>query len=228
MASPPMQISPSWKSSSRLMQRRSVVVPEPLGPITTSASPRFTSVEIDFSTWWSPYHFDTPRISISLAGIVHAPFEIAADAGEGEADDEVDERHGAEDLEGREGALDDLLADVGDVREPDDRDQRRALHDHDAGVDERRPCHAHGLREHDIAEDPGGREAHRARRFPLALGNRENSGAEYFGHEGAEVDADHHDAARARLHSHVRIRQRVVHREKQHQERHAAYDVEID
>ena len=49
-------ILPFWCSSSRLMQRIIVDLPEPDGPQMTMRSPRMTLRLMSFSTWNSPYH----------------------------------------------------------------------------------------------------------------------------------------------------------------------------
>ena len=41
------------------MQRKNVDLPEPEGPTRQSTSPRLTSSEIDFNTWFEPYALET-------------------------------------------------------------------------------------------------------------------------------------------------------------------------
>src|SRR6201995_5009222 len=53
---PSTTISPSWNSSSALMQRISVDLPEPDGPQITMRSPLPTVRSMSRSTWKSPYH----------------------------------------------------------------------------------------------------------------------------------------------------------------------------
>src|ERR1700761_5290404 len=53
---PSTTISPSWNSSSALMQRISVDLPEPEGPQITMRSPLPTARSMSRSTWKSPYH----------------------------------------------------------------------------------------------------------------------------------------------------------------------------
>src|SRR5919106_4838399 len=50
MVSPPTAISPSSYSSSRLTQRRKVVLPEPLAPMIATTSPSCTSRSMPLST----------------------------------------------------------------------------------------------------------------------------------------------------------------------------------
>jgi hypothetical protein len=61
-----------------------------------------------------------------------------------------------------------------------------------------------------------------------ACRNREHRASEHFGHERGEVQRDDRDAAGQRLERYAGVGQRVVHREQQHQQRHAAHQIEID
>ena len=52
--SPSIVMLPSSIVSSRLIARQRVDLPDPLGPMTTTTSPRATVVVMSFSTWSSP------------------------------------------------------------------------------------------------------------------------------------------------------------------------------
>ena len=57
---PSTVMRPSWYSSSALMQRMSVLLPEPEGPQMTMRSPRATVRSMSRSTWKAlPYHLLT-------------------------------------------------------------------------------------------------------------------------------------------------------------------------
>ena len=60
-------ILPFWCSSSRLMQRIMVDLPDPDGPQMTMRSPRMTFRLMSFSTWKSPYHLCMPTISMATS-----------------------------------------------------------------------------------------------------------------------------------------------------------------
>ena len=64
---PSTTIRPFWCSSSRLMQRIMVDLPEPDGPQMTMRSPRMTFRLMSLSTWKSPYHLFMPTISIATS-----------------------------------------------------------------------------------------------------------------------------------------------------------------
>src|SRR5262245_27151267 len=71
---PSTTIRPCWCSSSRLMQRIMVDLPEPDGPHTTMRSPLVTRRLISRSTWKSPYHLCTPTISMATSVLSGAGF----------------------------------------------------------------------------------------------------------------------------------------------------------
>src|SRR5437016_10715673 len=103
-----MAIVPLSYSSSRLMQRKSVVLPEPLGPITTTTSPGLTASETPRSTSMAPKRLR--RLVISRIGRCclsgkssmaeeDASFKVSAIEREGIADAEIDRRRPDKDLE---------------------------------------------------------------------------------------------------------------------------------
>src|SRR5579859_7621646 len=59
------------------MQRMAVDFPDPDGPMITTFSPRRTVRLIPFSTWKSPYHLLTSRISMIGAPSAAARFCVA-------------------------------------------------------------------------------------------------------------------------------------------------------
>ncbi len=64
---PSTMILPFWCSSSRLMQRIMVDLPEPDGPHTTMRSPRMTLRLMFLRTWKSPYHLFMSLISMATS-----------------------------------------------------------------------------------------------------------------------------------------------------------------
>src|SRR3954468_6083721 len=66
-STPSTTIWPRWCSSSRLMQRIRVDLPEPEGPQMTIRSPRLTVRLMPFRTWNSPYHLWTSIRSIAIS-----------------------------------------------------------------------------------------------------------------------------------------------------------------
>src|SRR5580700_6290394 len=137
---------PRSYSSSRLMQRRSVVLPEPLGPMTTTTSPGCTDSDTLRNTVCSPNRLVTPAISsigrrrVSGASMAKdcASLKVSSIEGQSIADAEIDRRGADEDLERRERAFDDLAARHRQLPQADDRDQRGRLNQADAEADKRR------------------------------------------------------------------------------------------
>src|SRR5215472_9948500 len=98
------------------MQRSSVVLPEPLGPITTTTSPGATDSDTSHSTCAAPKDLLTPEISsigrcaggrTSMA-VKDAPLEMSAIERQGIADAEIDRASSDKNLKRRERAFDDL------------------------------------------------------------------------------------------------------------------------
>src|SRR5262249_23274900 len=101
------------------MQRSSVVLPEPLGPITTTTSPGLTASDTSRITSTAPNRLCSPTTSsigrceqsraTSMAD-EGASFKVPSIEGESIADAEINRCRADEDLERREGALNDLTA----------------------------------------------------------------------------------------------------------------------
>src|SRR3984893_7571042 len=176
--SPSMAIVPLSYSSSRLMQRSSVVLPEPLGPITTTTSPGVTASDTSRNTSTAPKRLCRAVISRigrcryagrSSMADEDASFKVPAIEGEGIADAEIDRRSTDEDLKWRESALDDLAARNRQLPQSDDRDQRGRLDQADAQADIGRCGEPQCLRQdHDLQHQTAG-HAKTARRIPLRL-----------------------------------------------------------
>jgi hypothetical protein len=73
-------IWPCWCSSSRLMQRIRVDLPEPEGPQITMRSPRLTVRSMSLSTWNSPYHLCMPAIWMAISSEICIPPVLASAA----------------------------------------------------------------------------------------------------------------------------------------------------
>src|SRR5438270_11875328 len=142
------------------MQRSSVVLPEPLGPITTTTSPGATDRDTPRNPCTSPKDLLTPQTSSIGCGstrrtsmaLEDAPLELSAIESQGVADAEIDGCGAGKDLKRREGTLDDLAARHRQFPQSDDRHQRGRFDKADAEVDVRRCGQAQCLRQDDNLE----------------------------------------------------------------------------
>src|SRR6516164_2417790 len=136
-------IVPCSYSSSRLVQRNKVVLPEPLGPITTTTSPGLTASDTSRNTSTVPKRLRRPAISsigrcwVAASSMAEedASFKVPSIEGEGIADTEIDRRRADEDLKRCQRALDDLTTRHRQLPQADDRDQRGRLDQADAQAD---------------------------------------------------------------------------------------------
>src|SRR6516165_10694134 len=201
IGSPSIVIVPRSYSSSRLMQRNSVVLPEPLGPITTTTSPGLTASETSRNTSTAPKRLRKPAISsigrrcrvggTSMAK-EDASFKVPSIESEGIANTEIDRRRPDENLEWRQGALDDLAARHRQLPQADDRNQRSRLDQADAEADIGRRGEPQCLRQdHDLQHQAAG-HAETARRIPLRLRQCEDTGPKYLADERGVVERDDH------------------------------------
>src|SRR5690606_1893303 len=211
---PSTSILPAWCSSSRLMQRMVVDLPEPDGPQMTMRSPLRTWRLMSLSTWNCPYHLFTSIISIIrwLSGSaccftwfmfrssMSTPgFQLALQmqrvAGNAETEDPVDRRRKYITLGGhaqpgrvRGGALDA----VQEIEEADDDDQAGVLEQRDEGVDDAGNHQFERLGQHHQAHHAPVAQAQRLGGLVLPLGNGLQAAAHHFGDVGG-LEEDHHD-----------------------------------
>src|SRR6202022_1335631 len=159
------------------MQRRRVVLPEPLGPITTTTSPGATESDTSRSTSTAPKRLLMPEISsigrrptarTSMA-VEDAPLKVPAVKRQGIADAKVDRARSDKDLKRGERALDDLAARHRQFPQPDDRHQRGRFDEADAEADKGWCRQPQGLWQYDDLQQQGARHAEAARRIPLRL-----------------------------------------------------------
>src|SRR4051794_19968363 len=166
---PATWMRPDWICSSPLMQRSRVDLPEPLRPMIATTSPDSTVRSMPFSTSTAPKRLWTP--STCTTGM-QPPFQTPCQQRDRPADDEVDGRHRAEDLEGLEGGVVDEVARPGELHHPDDRDDGGVLHQLHQEADGRRNGDADGLRQDDVAVLLRAGEGEGGGGLPLLPGHR--------------------------------------------------------
>jgi hypothetical protein len=121
-----------------------------------------------------------------------ASFKVSSIEGEGIADAKIDCRRPDENLERRQGALDDLAARHRQLPQADDRNQRGRLDQADAEADIGRRGEPQCLRQdHDLQHQAAG-HAETACGVPLRLRQCEDAGPEYLADERGVVERDDH------------------------------------
>src|SRR5690349_9125553 len=133
---------PSWNSSSALMQRINVDLPEPEGPQITMRSPLATSRLMSRSTWKSPYHLLSwlmPTIEFAVMVLysvalmrVQPVLDEQRVTRHPEAEDEIDDTGEGKAREQRRGRGPDRIRErcpelPEQVEQRDDRNQRSVL-----------------------------------------------------------------------------------------------------
>src|ERR1700722_3618513 len=110
-------------------QRSSVVFPDPLGPITTTVSPRATCNDTPRSTSCAPKRLTMPDMSsmgrAEVASVTNedSTFKVFPVQRQSVADAEIHRRGGEEDLKRCQRALHPLAAGHGQFPQPDDGNQ---------------------------------------------------------------------------------------------------------
>src|SRR5215469_1063510 len=160
------------------MHRNRVVLPEPLGPITTTTSPGLTARDTSRNTSTAPKLLQSPAISsigrCCWAGArsmakEDASFKLPSIDGEGIADAEIDRRRTDKDLKRRKRALDDFAARHRQLPQADNRYQRGRFDQAHAQVDVGWSGKPKCLRQHHDPQQQSARHAETARSIPLRL-----------------------------------------------------------
>src|ERR1700730_6062485 len=114
---PSISISPLSIASRPLMQRRSVLLPEPLRPMRATTVARSTASETSLSTLSEPKLLCTAD---KRTTDMESPFQLAAQRRQGKADEKIERRYTAEDGERLEG---DVVDELAGARQLDEADQ---------------------------------------------------------------------------------------------------------
>src|SRR5712664_2044932 len=182
---PSRMISPLWNGSSALTHLINVDFPDPDGPHTTTTSPLATLVVQSFSAWNAgPYHLSTWLISIMRFSLtdntdtrLKAPDAERCGAGNCKIDRSREQIH----LHQPAVALRDLAGGAQKSRNRQHVDQRGVLEQHDGLRQQHREHVPERLRQHDVTHGLAVGQTQRLRRRGLAIGDRLDAGALYFG-----------------------------------------------
>src|SRR5580693_3585617 len=114
---PSNRISPLSGTSRPLMQRSSVVFPEPLRPMMATTSPASIVSETESSATCAPKRLEMP---FNAKSGIDAPFKVSTQQRQRPADYEVKRRHDRVDEHGLERHIDDKLSGAGQLDKTDD------------------------------------------------------------------------------------------------------------
>src|SRR6516164_7732002 len=167
------------------MQRSSVDLPDPDGPITATTEPLGTSSDMPLSTCTGPNAFQRSLTSI-IAGAsrivsirsLQAVLDPLGEEGEGKEDGEVDHRHGRIGFERPVGRRGDQLALIEQVGDGNGRDQGGVLELDDRLIEEGRYHALDRLRQDHPSQDLDMPHADCSRRIPLTALDRDHAAAE--------------------------------------------------
>src|SRR5690625_2026086 len=192
--SPSTKMYPSVRSSRVINSRRIVVLPDPLGPIKVTRSPRATSKFKPSSTVVGPNFFTTSwkRMMGSLVG--KAVLQFAHEDGRGVTRGQEDQAGDGEGFDVPEGVAPDVAGNAHHFRCGDEDQERCVLEHRDRPVAQRGNRGPKRLRQDHCSPGPGSRQGQRGGRLPLALGDRFDAGTVGLGHIGRVVDPDDDDA----------------------------------
>src|SRR5580704_10159815 len=210
MRSPSTKIAPESISTSWLMQRSKVVLPEPEAPMMQSTSLAATSSETPASASKAPKLLRTSRIetrgvSISSSSpLGRAPGEAALEQhlqrGEDGDDDEVPKARDDQELDDARVGVINIFGVVQDLGVLDHARKRGELDHAYEFIAERRKNDAHRLRQDDALERTQARHADRLRRLILPGIDRDEPRAHHLGGVGALIDAEPEKRRRERRH----------------------------
>src|SRR5439155_20433250 len=153
---------PDWIGSRKLRHRRSVLFPDPLGPMITTTSPRVTARLTSFSTWSDPKCLCT---WLTLTTEPQPPLRVEGQARQRVAEHEVQRGDDPKDLEREERLLHQDLAGPRQLHVAQDGHDRGVLDESDQEPDPGRDHDLDRGRQDDVAHDlavphpeaPGGR-----------------------------------------------------------------------
>src|SRR4051812_25314054 len=242
---PHTTISPLSMVSKRSMQRRAVLLPEPLRPMRTRTSPRLTSKLTPLSTLSAPKllcTFERPTTDEAVSVLVilcmsgslkfdasrAAPcFQSVTEARERIAEGEVDDGDDGVDQKGLEQGVVDDLARAREFHEADHRCQRGVLDDLNHEAHGRRRRDPDRLRQDDLHHPLGPAEGEPFGSFPLRLRNGLEAAAPDLAEIGTDEDRERGASGHQGRDSHAERRQAEIGQEHDDEQRRALDELDI-
>src|SRR5438132_3099505 len=212
---PSNTIEPSSTVSRPLIQRSSVVLPDPERPMTATTSPASTSSDTSLRTRCEPKCL---RMLLNAKSGIDPPFEPQRDQRNRPTQHEVEYGNQRIDHHRLEGDVDDELSGAGQFYEADDRRDRGALDQLHQETYGRWNRDAKGLRQNHMTQLRSGRKRNRRRRLPLLPRDGLNRAAPDLAQERGCIHRECQRDRRPRIDANAgKHREAVVREEQLHQ-----------
>src|SRR5260221_6795716 len=186
-ALPANSMTPLSGVSSPLMQRKSVLLPEPLAPMIATTSPASISSVTSCRTWCVPKALE---MAFNAKIGIDAPFEGLGQQRQRPAEDEIEQRDDRINDHRFEGRVGHQLAGAGQLDEADDRGDRGALDQLDHEADGRRDRDARRLRQVDVPKLLGEADREAFGGLPLRPRDRLDRAAPDLAEKGAGIEGE--------------------------------------
>src|SRR5574343_799930 len=204
---PSMTMRPASWASRRLSGRRKVDLPEPEGPMIAVTSPSRKVAETFFRAWKAPKCLSTSvatmigravevafmRAALALATDIELALQGGSQRREGGGQNQVDHGNGQENRYRLVAFRLNAIADHGQFNDADRVGQRRVLDQRGQVVGQGRQGDPHALRQRDVDESLGRRQAQGAGSFNLPMRYGEDAGADALGVVGPDIQRQRDD-----------------------------------
>src|SRR5471032_2586801 len=185
--SPSNSIVPRSGRSRPLMQRSSVLFPEPLRPMIATTSPGSIVSDTSSSAWWLPNRLEMP---LNAKSGIYPPFQPLGQQRQRPAHHEIQSGHDRIDDHRLEGRVGHQLAGTRQLDEADDGGDRGGFDELDGKAHRRRDRDPRGLRQDHVPELLGIAERQAFRGFPLRARDRLDRAAPDLAEEGARIEGE--------------------------------------
>src|SRR5450830_741830 len=212
--------------SRRSMQRKAVLLPEPLWPMMATTEPFRTVNDTPSSTRVLPKHLE--MLSISTMGDMEFPLEAAAQHRQRIAQDEIERGNDHEDDEGLEGGVVDDLTGTGQLDKADGRGQGGVLDDLHHEAHGGRGGDLDGLRQDHVPDPLMPAQSQALGGLSLGAWHRFDATTPDLAQVGRHIDRQRHRRRRQGRHVQAQCGQAEVGQRQQHQERRALDQLDVE
>src|SRR5476649_696550 len=223
--SPSNSIVPRSGRSRPLMQRSSVLFPEPLRPMIATTSPGSIESDTSSSAWWLPNRLEMP---FNAKSGIDPPLQSLRQQRQWPAHHEIEHRDDRIDDHRLEGRVGHQLTGARQLDEADDGSDRRALDELDGEAHRRRDRDSRRLGQDDVPELLGITERQAFRGLPLRPRDRQNRAAPDLAQEGTRIEGEGEQNRGPRRHLDVEEHGKaVIDDEELHQHRRALEQLDV-